>query len=280
MPGIPRIIHQTYKRRDDEKLGPLMDTWETLNAPDGWEHRFYDDEACDRLVRESYPQFYETYTTLKRGAQRADMFRYLVVYHFGGVYADADTECLVPLNAWPGVDWDSARSVLEREFRGSEPPFVLRMIGGLEGGKQLLQFFFAFEPRAPELLQMVQALDDDRKAGFPERGDPNTWTDRDVLATTGPWLFSRVLLQSQQLQNLPMPAWSFQGKTYRHVCFGSWRQGASSSSASLRKQLVIGSMGTAILAIGMLASNVDRRAVMGVFAISLVLTTLGTSGAV
>lgn len=277
MPGIPRIIHQTYKRRDDEKLGPLMDSWEGLNAPDGWEHRFYDDDACDRFVRTEYPQFYETYTTLKRGAQRADMFRYLVVYHFGGVYADADTECLVPLNQWQGVDWDTAHSVLEREFRGSEPPFVLRMIGGLEGGDQLLQFFFAFEAKSPQLLAMVQRLDEDRKAGFPGRGDPATWKDVDVLATTGPWLFTRVLREASPVQPY-FQARTFQGTTFRHVCFGSWREG--SSSAMLRKQLVIASMATAVLALGLLARNTDRRLVLGAFGVSLLLTTLGTSGVV
>ena len=40
------------------------------------------------------------------GAQRADLFRYLVIHAHGGVYADADSVCVRPLDAWLDADED------------------------------------------------------------------------------------------------------------------------------------------------------------------------------
>lgn len=56
--------------------------------------RFWNDTQADAYVRERYAEFYDTYRGLMKSVEKADMFRYLVVYGEGGVYADVDTECL------------------------------------------------------------------------------------------------------------------------------------------------------------------------------------------
>ena len=56
--------------------------------------RFWNDDAMETLVTESYPQFAKLYTDYTRQIQRADMARYLILHREGGVYADSDYQCV------------------------------------------------------------------------------------------------------------------------------------------------------------------------------------------
>jgi mannosyltransferase OCH1-like enzyme len=44
------------------------------------------------------------YKKIKHGASKADLWRYLVIYKYGGVYADSDCRCLLPLREWVNPD--------------------------------------------------------------------------------------------------------------------------------------------------------------------------------
>ena len=88
--GIPKIIHQTYFTRD---LPPkLQDNVERLKRenPD-WEYRFYDDADITDFITTHYgAEMFAYYTRINPGysAARIDLFRYLLIYHTGGVYLD------------------------------------------------------------------------------------------------------------------------------------------------------------------------------------------------
>eukprot|EP00976_Prorocentrum_cordatum_P094281 1189728-Prorocentrum_minimum.AAC.1 len=43
-------------------------------------------------------EYYSAYQALPKDVERADFFRYMVVLRHGGVYADIDTECRVPID--------------------------------------------------------------------------------------------------------------------------------------------------------------------------------------
>jgi len=98
--GIPRIIHQTCAWPPPPEIAENMERIRRQNP--GWEHRFYDDqdildvtqachgpEVCDYL-RRIHPSY---------GAARADLFRYLLLYRFGGVYLDVKSRPLRPLDS-------------------------------------------------------------------------------------------------------------------------------------------------------------------------------------
>eukprot|EP00887_Chlorella_sp_A99_P006870 scaffold2.g6870.t1 len=59
----------------------------------GWEVRFWDEAAINKLVREHYAFFLPTWNKYKKRINRADAARYMVVHHAGGLYLDADVEC-------------------------------------------------------------------------------------------------------------------------------------------------------------------------------------------
>jgi mannosyltransferase OCH1-like enzyme len=99
--SIPRTIHQTWI--SDDYAGPDMKEavagWIRLN-PD-YEYRFYDNDDCEQFILDQYGQrFLDAYLTINPiyGAARADLFRYLLLFKLGGVYADIDHALLLPLS--------------------------------------------------------------------------------------------------------------------------------------------------------------------------------------
>lgn len=60
-----------------------------------------DDVLCDKFVQENFSaEFHQMYKDLPLGVMRADVWRVAVVYAYGGVYADIDTECVTSIGEW------------------------------------------------------------------------------------------------------------------------------------------------------------------------------------
>jgi mannosyltransferase OCH1-like enzyme len=102
--NIPHLIHQTYKTSDKSKILPerlsLMESWTSNNLPDTT-HIIWNDAQIIELAETRFsPEIIATMKRLPLIVQKTDFFRYLVVYEFGGVYADSDTKCLVPAHLW------------------------------------------------------------------------------------------------------------------------------------------------------------------------------------
>ena len=94
---IPRLIHQTFKSVGSlpEKAEQLRKSWKDKNP--GWTLHLWDDDECKKFVKAEFPEYINAYTRLPKDVERADFFRYLVVFRLGGVYADIDTESIVSL---------------------------------------------------------------------------------------------------------------------------------------------------------------------------------------
>lgn len=97
---IPRIVHQTFRDGNLPKEVQSNILNLTNNNP-GWEHRFYDDtdrflflrKHCDHRILKAYNSINPLY-----GAARADFFRYILIYHLGGVYLDIKSTVNRPLS--------------------------------------------------------------------------------------------------------------------------------------------------------------------------------------
>jgi hypothetical protein len=96
---IPKVIWQTMKTDTVPVLMKnYIDTWITQNPE--YEYRLYDDDDILNFLTNDFPQFLEGYKKLKFGASKADLWRYLIIYKYGGVYADLDCICNKPLREW------------------------------------------------------------------------------------------------------------------------------------------------------------------------------------
>jgi glycosyltransferase involved in cell wall biosynthesis len=121
---IPRIIHQVWEGKNEplpEQFSRFADTWKE-NHP-GWQYEFWDRERMDALVQENYPDLVPVYFDYPYDAQRWNAIRYLILYRYGGVYADFDSECLEPVDNYVErgccyftVEPDEHARLLQRDF--------------------------------------------------------------------------------------------------------------------------------------------------------------------
>lgn len=92
---IPRVIHQTY-HTPAQVPAKVAARWKRY-AP-GWPRHLYDDAACINILRSNFSAKYVSVFDKLKGAHRADLCRYAIMFLYGGVYADIKFKLLVPLD--------------------------------------------------------------------------------------------------------------------------------------------------------------------------------------
>lgn len=137
---IPKIVHQTSKSRCmTKKMEEVVAHWRGLG--DGYSYYFHSDEAIARLLDQDWPEFPHLNQVLNcipktSGTIRADLWRYVVLWEYGGIYADIDTK---PnrFNASTIVATDEAFFIVEQYHL-------------------LSQYFMASAPRHPIMFYTIQ----------------------------------------------------------------------------------------------------------------------------
>jgi mannosyltransferase OCH1-like enzyme len=86
---IPKIIHQTFKNTSipEHWTEPVAKCKEL--HPD-YEYMLWTDESARDFIAEHYPLFLPTFDGYPYTIQRADVIRYFILNHYGGVYIDMD----------------------------------------------------------------------------------------------------------------------------------------------------------------------------------------------
>ena len=90
---IPFVIHQTFKSRCvSDEFYQLTLTWKALGVP----YYFHDDAAIERLARIRYEEFPQLQLIwdhcITKPVVKTDLWRLLLLYEYGGIYADLDTK--------------------------------------------------------------------------------------------------------------------------------------------------------------------------------------------
>ena len=87
---IEKNIFQTWYDKENlpKKFKKITDYLKLQNPE--YTYHLYDDTDIEQFVKTHYPEYFDSYMMInpKYGAARADFFRYMVVYHYGGVYFD------------------------------------------------------------------------------------------------------------------------------------------------------------------------------------------------
>jgi len=181
---IPKVLHQTWKTKElPAPFDAYRRSWQRLH-PD-WEFPLYDDADCRSFVASSFPQLLALYDGLPTNIQRADVFRYLVVYKLGGVYADVDMEC-----------WKCIEPLLEGRacVFATEATFGrhLQRKLGYRHPYQVANCIFAAAPHDPFLKFAIDHL---------RAADPANFVAgrRAVEETTGPRFLTRLLQEHREL---------------------------------------------------------------------------------
>lgn len=90
-------------------------------------------------MRTEFPWAYDAFRCMPLNVMRADMWRYAVMYRYGGVYADADSLPIYALRRWVPL---------------ATPLFLLRE-GTRDHASYVSQWFFVALPRNPVFLHAL-----------------------------------------------------------------------------------------------------------------------------
>ena len=185
---IPKIIHQVWEGRSgvkpDEMLFQLADTWKNENPE--WEYKFWGYKAIDQFLLDYFPEFIEIYKNLRYDVQRWDAIRYLILFKFGGVYADLDYECLEPLE-WLSNNKDCCLGLEPKEhcLIFNKPYFI---------GNS----FMAVAPQHPFFKSIISEISNNHSNAQDKF--------RYVLETTGPFMLTNLYasyLEKDQIWLIP-----------------------------------------------------------------------------
>lgn len=93
---IPRHIHQIYFDMEGKDILNRYQfarkSW--LNLCPGFRYTLWDKPMVDNLVRENFPSLYQLYSSQSEWISKTNIGRYIIIYKFGGIYADIDMECI------------------------------------------------------------------------------------------------------------------------------------------------------------------------------------------
>ena len=172
---IPKLVWQTYKNCNLSAPAVANNEAMRLRNP-GYAFHFYDDATAEAFIRSHFvPYVANAFVSLTSGIARADLWRYCVLFVYGGVYVDVDVKLKHPLDSilrpddaaflslesawWPGKDIaEILEALLGVRAKGVESipgqSQTDRRRHGLPNNK-FAQFMLAFEPRHALLYAMV-----------------------------------------------------------------------------------------------------------------------------
>ena len=118
---IPKIIYQTWKTNNlHSSLAKKIIKWSEMNPE--YDYLFFDDEQINAFIKIEYGnEIYREYKKIQIGAAKADVWRLLMVYKYGGLYVDVDVAVQRPLR---DIGLDGFQSV-EQLHRPEQGQWVL-----------------------------------------------------------------------------------------------------------------------------------------------------------
>lgn len=101
---IPRNIFQTWSTKHfSNNFNMLTQTWREKNP--NYAYFLYDDEDCEKFIKKHFDiKVYNAYLKIIPGAFKADLWRYCILYVYGGIYVDIDTICLEKIDKFLNED--------------------------------------------------------------------------------------------------------------------------------------------------------------------------------
>lgn len=166
--SIPKIIWQTYKTKIEDVPSYAVEciqSWKDHNPE--YRYNYMSDEDAREFIQAFYgDNWVRIFDSVPLGVMRGDMIRYLVIYQFGGVYADLDTLCMKPISSWMVDDAD--------------------IILAPEGNLEFCVWTFAASPKNPIIKNVIDRME--KAFENPDYTKPHF-----VHRLTGPWSFTRAI---------------------------------------------------------------------------------------
>ena len=201
-PALPEIPHKIWQvflgYAPFDGLGETVKSWVTTNQD--YSYVLVSNEGANSFVNEYYserPNILQTYQKLKYPIFRSDLLRYMLLAAEGGIYSDLDTTALKPVREWVPPELQSqTRAIVGIEYDQLDDPTPSH---GLLERISFCQWTLASSPGHPMMEQIleevIKALNALAKKHHTSVADLVP-ADEEVVQTTGPAIWSRVVLES------------------------------------------------------------------------------------
>lgn len=186
------------------------------------------------------PELLATYDKLVLPVQKADFFRYAVIYWYGGIYADVDTICHAPFSSYINMDEDQLVVGLEMTPSIYKHD-ILEYTANYCSPGQILQWVFAASPRHPALARLLAKIRFLVNLSTREEVIDYSRSGRYTLELTGPICFTHALHDylcqpnPAKITVLPQLCWGYnpwhntgitlpdRAVKVQHLYHGSWK---------------------------------------------------------
>jgi mannosyltransferase OCH1-like enzyme len=125
---IEKNIFQTFinNKLPDEVVGLIQ---LMANKNPEYQYYFYSDEDILDFIQTHYSsEIFEAYRRLQIGAAKADFWRYLILYKYGGIYLDIDSHISIDINSF--LNFDDKAIITREGTHGSFVQWCLMMCKG------------------------------------------------------------------------------------------------------------------------------------------------------
>eukprot|EP00877_Chromochloris_zofingiensis_P001976 jgi/Chrzof1/1177/Cz01g43170.t1 len=205
---IPKIIHQSMpvKQRLPCQVVHNMKSWMQLNKE--YTYMFHTDKDARDLMINHFPDLLPVYDGFLSNVERADLWRYLVLYLHGGVYADMDVTCHKPINDWDDAyPYGSGNLVVGVEAFHKDPTAF-----DMYNHHRPIQFTnwaMAAAPGHPLLKRLavkIMARTAADSLGYISAGQGQSQYHSTILKRTGPFIWTEALLEHMKVDNITQVA--------------------------------------------------------------------------
>lgn len=177
---IPRNIIQTVpdKTKVSNEIKENMLKLKHMNP--NWNYYLYDDNEIMSFITSNYPELLPSYLKINHayGPARADFFRYLIVFHIGGVYLDSKSGIIKPLD---DILLPSDTFVFQLSGNYVHPVDIKYF-----NGKELNQWFIVSTARNPIIKKVI----DDMLKNINDPENIDYYGKLGVLRLTGPIMYT------------------------------------------------------------------------------------------
>jgi len=218
----------------------IIQTWKTTDIPDQyinlvqsvvdhnpkWKLMFFSDKDIIDFIETQMPEYKTTFFSLSNKIEQIDFFRYLAIYHYGGVYLDLDmlVECsLDELYDNPCV------CKFPIEYENIQDNIITD-----QNYHNLIGNYAFYAPAKHAFIKKIidnivnkRLSSEDVSKAQQTNGD--SALDVEIYCRTGPILVTQSYIDFANNQNIellsttPFSPERF-GKYAKHYCMGSWRK--------------------------------------------------------
>jgi mannosyltransferase OCH1-like enzyme len=154
-PAISTIIQYWAQEEQPAMLREMTLTWQRLNP--GWSYRCFNRATASLFFKDVFGvSVQEDFLSIRLPAMQADVFRVAYILTYGGLWADAATTCLSPLEHW--LDPQS--------------PLVLLRRPHMHSAQVANGFIYAHQPQHPFLEAVWSSI----ASALARRAGTGVWT--------------------------------------------------------------------------------------------------------